>query len=47
MQSCFTVFYLAACAALALAAPAEAQTGEIVGQSELRICADPNNLPFS
>jgi quinoprotein dehydrogenase-associated probable ABC transporter substrate-binding protein len=24
-----------------------AQTGEIVDRSELRICADPNNLPFS
>jgi quinoprotein dehydrogenase-associated probable ABC transporter substrate-binding protein len=24
-----------------------AQTGEIVDRSELRVCADPNNLPFS
>jgi quinoprotein dehydrogenase-associated probable ABC transporter substrate-binding protein len=28
-------------------APARAQTGEIVDRSELRVCADPNNLPFS
>jgi quinoprotein dehydrogenase-associated probable ABC transporter substrate-binding protein len=26
---------------------AVAQTGEIVDRSELRVCADPNNLPFS
>src|ERR1700680_905240 len=24
-----------------------AQTGELVDRSELRVCADPNNLPFS
>jgi quinoprotein dehydrogenase-associated probable ABC transporter substrate-binding protein len=24
-----------------------AQTGEIIDRSELRVCADPNNLPFS
>lgn len=34
-------------AALPLAAGALAQTGELVGRSELRVCADPNNLPFS
>ena len=28
-------------------APAVAQTGEIVDRTELRVCADPNNLPFS
>src|SRR5438876_8561571 len=27
--------------------PAGAQTGEIVDRSELKVCADPNNLPFS
>src|SRR5215831_7014265 len=27
--------------------PAVAQTGEIVDRSELKVCADPNNLPFS
>jgi quinoprotein dehydrogenase-associated probable ABC transporter substrate-binding protein len=27
--------------------PAVAQTGEIVDRSALRVCADPNNLPFS
>ena len=26
---------------------AQAQTGEIVNRTELRVCADPNNLPFS
>lgn len=34
-------------AALPLAAAALAQTGELVDQSALRVCADPNNLPFS
>lgn len=28
-------------------APAVAQTGELVNPKELRVCADPNNLPFS
>lgn len=28
-------------------ATAQAQTGEIISRSELRVCADPNNLPFS
>jgi len=28
-------------------APAAAQTGELVDRSELKVCADPNNLPFS
>src|SRR6516162_4224283 len=32
---------------LIAAAPAAAQTGEIVDRSELKVCADPNNLPFS
>ena len=27
--------------------PADAQTGELVDRSALKICADPNNLPFS
>src|SRR5882724_717012 len=27
--------------------PAAAQTGEIVDRSALKVCADPNNLPFS
>jgi quinoprotein dehydrogenase-associated probable ABC transporter substrate-binding protein len=27
--------------------PAAAQTGEVVDRSELKVCADPNNLPFS
>ena len=27
--------------------PAAAQTGEIVDRSELKVCADPNNLPYS
>src|ERR1700757_1967073 len=27
--------------------PVAAQTGELVDRSELRVCADPNNLPFS
>jgi quinoprotein dehydrogenase-associated probable ABC transporter substrate-binding protein len=34
--------------AIAMSAPpAQAQTGEIVNRTELRVCADPNNLPFS
>ncbi|TCZ64897.1 quinoprotein dehydrogenase-associated putative ABC transporter substrate-binding protein [Roseicella aquatilis] len=36
-----------ALAALLLAAPAAAQTGELVATDALRICADPANLPFS
>jgi quinoprotein dehydrogenase-associated probable ABC transporter substrate-binding protein len=27
--------------------PAAAQTGDVVDRSELKVCADPNNLPFS
>src|SRR5271169_4765452 len=27
--------------------PAAAQTGDVVDPSELKVCADPNNLPFS
>src|SRR5437870_5236376 len=27
--------------------PAAAQTGELVDRSALKVCADPNNLPFS
>jgi quinoprotein dehydrogenase-associated probable ABC transporter substrate-binding protein len=27
--------------------PVAAQTGELVERSELKVCADPNNLPFS
>jgi hypothetical protein len=26
---------------------AAAQTGELVDRSELKVCADPNNLPYS
>jgi len=33
--------------ALASTIPVAAQTGEIIDRTELRICADPNNLPFS
>jgi len=40
--------FLAAAGLAALASPAWAQTpGEILNRTELRICADPNNLPFS
>jgi quinoprotein dehydrogenase-associated probable ABC transporter substrate-binding protein len=31
----------------AVAHPSLAQTGEIIDRTELRVCADPNNLPFS
>src|SRR2546423_12282894 len=27
--------------------PVVAQTGELVDRSQLKVCADPNNLPFS
>ncbi|HET6469629.1 MAG TPA: quinoprotein dehydrogenase-associated putative ABC transporter substrate-binding protein [Geminicoccaceae bacterium] len=37
----------AAAAGGALAAQVGAPTGEVVDRSELRVCADPNNLPFS
>src|SRR6516164_10037913 len=32
---------------LLAAGPAAAQTGDVVDRSELKVCADPNNLPFS
>jgi quinoprotein dehydrogenase-associated probable ABC transporter substrate-binding protein len=32
---------------LAVAGPAAAQTADIASRSALRVCADPNNLPFS
>lgn len=34
-------------AAVALAGPAAAQRAELVNRTELRVCADPRNLPFS
>jgi quinoprotein dehydrogenase-associated probable ABC transporter substrate-binding protein len=30
-----------------VAGPVTAQTGEVIDRSELKVCADPNNLPFS
>ena len=33
--------------ALFAVGPAAAQTGDVVDRSELKVCADPNNLPFS
>ena len=38
--------FLAAIGAL-LAAPALAQRAELISRTELRVCADPHNLPFS
>src|SRR6201981_3167456 len=32
---------------LLAAGPAAAQTSDIVDRSELKVCADPNNLPYS
>jgi len=40
------VWLLTACAAV-LVGPAQAQRAELITQTELRVCADPNNLPFS
>lgn len=34
-------------AGLALSAAAQSATGDTVARTELRVCADPNNLPFS
>jgi quinoprotein dehydrogenase-associated probable ABC transporter substrate-binding protein len=34
-------------ALLCCAGPAAAQTGELVDRGALKVCADPNNLPFS
>ncbi len=43
-----TLWARAACLCAALAVPAAAQTlPDLVSQSELRVCADPHNLPFS
>ncbi len=40
--------WLAAWGALLLASvPAQAQRAELISRTELRVCADPNNLPFS
>jgi quinoprotein dehydrogenase-associated probable ABC transporter substrate-binding protein len=38
---------LAAAVAAGLSGPAWAQRAELITRSELRVCADPNNLPFS
>ena len=38
---------LAALGALFAAAPALAQRAELISRTELRVCADPHNLPFS
>src|SRR5262249_41687965 len=32
---------------LVAAGPALGQTGELIDRSQLKVCADPNNLPFS
>jgi quinoprotein dehydrogenase-associated probable ABC transporter substrate-binding protein len=32
---------------LIVAGPVAAQTAEVIDRSELKVCADPNNLPFS
>ena len=40
-------FAAAALAAALLAGPAAAQRAELVNRTELRVCADPRNLPFS
>src|SRR5208282_812554 len=32
---------------LIAAGPAAPQTGDVIDRSELKVCADPNNLPFS
>ncbi len=38
---------LAALGALLAITPARAQRAELISRTELRVCADPNNLPFS
>ena len=38
---------LGLCAALLTGAPAQAQRAEMISRTELRVCADPNNLPYS
>lgn len=35
------------CAALLAGMPAQAQRAELISRSELRVCADPSNLPYS
>jgi quinoprotein dehydrogenase-associated probable ABC transporter substrate-binding protein len=52
MRMCRLLLRLAPVCALALAgsaSPGAAQspTGELVARTELRVCADPNNMPFS
>jgi quinoprotein dehydrogenase-associated probable ABC transporter substrate-binding protein len=47
-RSAHIVFPIFVCFACALTAPANAQqAGEIINRTELRVCADPSNLPFS
>jgi quinoprotein dehydrogenase-associated probable ABC transporter substrate-binding protein len=41
------LFLLPACLLVAWTPEARAQTGEILDRAQLRICADPNSLPFS
>lgn len=57
MSMCRSLVRLAPLCAAALAAttspsgaqmpPTQSPTGELVARTELRVCADPNNLPFS
>jgi quinoprotein dehydrogenase-associated probable ABC transporter substrate-binding protein len=41
------ILLLAVAGASVSAVPSRAQTGEIIDRTELRVCADPSNLPFS
>lgn len=47
LRSCILAMLVASSSISVHIATAEAQTGEIVSRSELRVCADPNDLPFS
>ncbi|HEY0524066.1 MAG TPA: substrate-binding domain-containing protein [Stellaceae bacterium] len=49
LSSAYHFLSIAALTAAAALAPASAgaQTGELVDRTELRVCEDPNNLPFS
>lgn len=46
-SGCILGSAIAAMALLFAAAPAQAQTSDLVSKSALRVCADPANMPFS
>ncbi len=46
LMACWTPLFVLAASLLACL-PAQAQRAEMISRTELRVCADPNNLPYS